>query len=47
MPLQGKGLFVEQRSINLYGNYPPLRSSAPRSKDNRNKVPMSIMGRIH
>lgn len=47
VPLRGKGLFVEQRSINLYGNYPPFCSSAPRSKDNWNKGPMSLMGRIH
>ena len=36
-----RALFVEQRTINLYGNYPPLRSSAHRSKDDWNKAPMS------
>ena len=44
---RGRTLSVEQRSINLYGNYPPLWFTAHRSRDSLKKAPVSLMGRTH
>lgn len=38
-----RDLFVEQRAINIYDNYSPLRSNTPRSRDNWCKATMNLM----